>query len=104
MNVQLVKPLAIVDNRTGHLMLLVDARTLESELEGGVPCQLTQDQGRVVLNISTQPTATSIGPFSKQEADKIRFCHRLTVAAFKDGIVTRAREVSLQPSSAEAIL
>lgn len=103
MSAQLVKPLAIVDNRTGHLMLLVDARTLETELEGGLPCQLAQDQGRVVLNIAMQPQAISIGPFSKQEADKIRFCHRLTVAAFKDGIVTRAREVSLQPS-AEAVL
>lgn len=91
-----VKPLALVDNKTGHLMLLVDARTLTSEIDGGLPCALRADDGRFVLDLQTSPEATHIGPFNRSEADKIRLCHRLTVAAFKDGIVTRAREVTLQ--------
>jgi hypothetical protein len=96
----LVKPLALVDNRTGHLMLLVDARTLETELDGGLSCRLRQDEGRFLLDIKTRPEATSIGPFSKSEADKLRLCHRLTVAAFRDGVVIRARELSLEEIAA----
>lgn len=91
-----VKPLALVDNKTGHLMLLVDARTLVSEIDGGLPCSLRTDEGRFVLDLETTPEPIHIGPFNRSEADKIRLCHRLTVAAFKDGIVTRAREVSLK--------
>lgn len=91
-----VKPLALVDNKTGHLMLLIDARTLIAEIDGGLPCSLRSDEGRFVLDLDTRPESTHIGPFSRSEADKIRQCHRLTVAAFKDGIVTRAREVSLK--------
>lgn len=102
MNAPLVKPLAIVDNRTGHLMLLVDARTLSSQIEGGAPCRLRQDQGRLMLDVDTDVEPVTIGPFSRAEVEKIKFCHRLTIAAFRDGIVTRAREVSLEPM-AEAI-
>lgn len=91
-----VKPLALVDNKTGHLMLLIDARTLTSDIDGGLPCSLRSDDGRFVLDLETAPEFTHIGPFNRSEADKIRMCHRLTVAAFKDGIVTRAREVSLR--------
>ncbi len=92
----LVKPLALVDNRTGHLMLLIDARTLSAELDSGMPCQLREDDGRYLLNVQTRPDAVVIGPFSRGEADKMRLAHRLTVAAFRDGIVTRAREVNLR--------
>lgn len=91
-----VKPLALVDNKTGHLMLLIDARTLVVDIDGGLPCALRAEDGRFVLDLDTQPEPTQIGPFNRSEADKIRLCHRLTVAAFKDGIVTRAREVSLR--------
>lgn len=91
-----VKPLALVDNKTGHLMLLVDARTMTAEIDGGLPCALRADEGRFILDLDTRPEPVHIGPFSRSEADKIRLCHRLTVAAFKDGIVTRAREVSLR--------
>lgn len=91
-----VKPLALVDNKTGHLMLLIDARTLSAELEGGISCALREDDGKYILDLDTQPEATHVGPFSRAEADKMRLCHRLTVAAFKDGIVTRAREVTLK--------
>jgi len=91
-----VKPLALVDNKTGHLMLLIDARTLLAEIDGGLPCSLRSDDGRFVLDLETLPESTHIGPFNRSEAEKIRLSHRLTVAAFKDGIVTRAREVSLR--------
>lgn len=96
MSANLVKPLALVDNKTGHLMLLVDARTLESEIDGGLPCVLRQDDGRFILDLETVPEHACIGPFNRSEADKIRLCHRLTLAAFKDGIVVRAREVALR--------
>jgi hypothetical protein len=92
----MVKPLALVDNRTGHLMLLIDARTLGAEIDSGMPCQLKEDDGRFILNVQAQQQAVLIGPFSKGEADKLRLAHRLTVAAFRDGIVTRAREVNLR--------
>ncbi len=92
----LVKPLALVDNKTGHIMLLVDARTLTVEIESGLPCELRAEDARFFLDFSAMPDALTVGPFSRSEADKIRFCHRLTLAAFKDGIVTRAREVSLK--------
>jgi hypothetical protein len=92
----LVKPLALVDNKTGHIMLLIDARTLAAEIDGGMTCALRQDDSRFMLDIATAPEPTVVGPFSRSEADKIRLCHRLTVAAFKDGIVTRAREVALK--------
>ncbi len=96
MDSTLVKPLALVDNRTGHLMLLVDARTMSAEIDGGLNCHLRPHDGRYLLDIVTSPSAICVGPFSKSEADKLRLCHRLTVAAFRDGIVTRAREVSFQ--------
>lgn len=96
MTAMLVKPLALVDNKTGHIMLLIDARTLLAEIDGGMTCALRQEDNRFVLDIATIPEPTMVGPFSKSEADKIRLCHRLTVAAFKDGIVTRAREVALK--------
>lgn len=96
MSATLVKPLALVDNKAGHIMLLIDARTLTADLDSGLPCELHTDDNRFTLEISTHPAPTVVGPFSRGEADKIRFCHRLTVAAFKDGIVTRAREVSLK--------
>ena len=92
----LVKPLALVDNRTGHLMLLIDARTLVADIDSGMPCQIKLDDGRFILDVETQPQLTSIGPFSRNEVDKLRLAHRLTVAAFRDGIVTRAREVNLK--------
>lgn len=96
MDSTLTKPLALVDNRTGHLMLLVDARTLAAELDGGLICQIRTHDGRFLLDILTSPVPICVGPFSRGEADKLRHCHRLTVAAFRDGIVTRAREVRLQ--------
>jgi hypothetical protein len=96
MSATLVKPLALVDNKAGHIMLLIDARTLTAELDSGLPCELRSDDNRFLIEIGTQPAPTLVGPFSRGEADKIRFCHRLTVAAFKDGIVTRAREVNLK--------
>ena len=91
------KPLALVDNKTGHIMLLIDARTLTADIEGGMGCELQLDEAsRYMLELATHPEPTLVGPFSRGEADKIRYCHRLTVAAFKDGIVTRAREVALK--------
>ena len=95
MNHTPVKPLALVDNKTGHLMLLVDARTLTAQIEGGMPCNLIETDGRHVLQVNTPGEALVIGPFNKGEADKIRYAARLTVAAFQDGVVTRAREVKL---------
>ena len=96
MSLMWVKPLALVDNKTGHLMLLIDARTLIAEIESGLDCCMREEDGRFILDLQTQPETTSIGPFSRNEAEKIRRCHRLTVAAFKDGIVTRAREVAFK--------
>lgn len=90
-----VKPLALVDNKTGHLMLLVDARTLGAQIEGGMGCSLIEVDGRHVLSVATPGDPLVIGPFNKSEADKIRYAARLTVAAFQDGVVTRAREVKL---------
>ncbi len=94
METTLTKPLALVDNRTGHLMLLVDAHTLESELESAIPCELLNEDNRHYIRLKTTPKDSMIGPFSKNEAEKIRLCHRLTIAVFADGIVVRAREVN----------
>ena len=96
MSGMMVKPLALVDNKTGHLMLLVDGTTLQTELEGGMTCQLRQDDARFVLDLDTHPDITQVGPFNRNEAEKIRFCHRLTVASFKDGMVVKAREVGIK--------
>lgn len=95
MNTEYVKPLALVDNKTGHLMLLVDARMMGTEIESGMPCHLNEVEGRFALVGNTRGTELAIGPFSKSEAEKIRYAARLTIAAFQDGVVTRAREVAL---------
>ena len=76
-------------------MLLVDARTLTAQIEGGVTCRLVEVEGRfnLVLEMGADPIV--IGPFNKGEADKLKYAARLTVGSFQDGVVVRAREVQL---------
>ena len=104
MQTHMGKPLALVDNRTGHLMLLVDGQTLNTSIDSGIRCTIRRRDGKAFLDLSTHPDETSIGPFSETEAEKLQNCHRLTVALFSDGLVTRAREVSLvSPSVGETL-
>ena len=83
----MVKPLALVDNRTGHLMLLIDARTLGAEIDSGMSCQLKEDDGRFILNVQAQQQAVLIGPFSKGVADSGRVYRPGDTLSFNDGEV-----------------